>query len=323
MIRDRDSKREKITMNNIQDIFAYLDLQRNREELRRKDWTEKLYQAHPDIRDLENRKRKIILDRLKEVMESPLEKDTIISKSETEIGEIDRQLNELRDMYSVEPYRNKYICDKCNGTGYCNGALCTCVRAKAYKELFGARTASDIKTSYAHFDKHLFDEQDQLDESEATRLFLEDYASHYDKNDKKIIVFSGPPGLGKTYHMESLLKILSEKEEDICLISSYRLFDAFHKDRLGELEDLRIIYDSKILAIDDLGSEPMTQNVTREYLFDMLTYRMEKGTYTFFATNNDIKQLQDRYSGRVVSRMIGSDSIYLTFEGKDLRIRGF
>ena len=65
MIRDRDSKREKITMNNIQDIFAYLDLQRNREELRRKDWTEKLYQAHPDIRDLENRKRKIILDRLK------------------------------------------------------------------------------------------------------------------------------------------------------------------------------------------------------------------------------------------------------------------
>jgi DNA replication protein DnaC len=307
-------------MNSIQDVFAYLDLQKNREENRKKEWQEGLYARYPELEELESRKKKVIIERLKDIMDSPQDKEDILRKSEEELRLIDKRLQEVKETNGIGEYRNIYICSKCNGTGYCNGVLCSCVRTKAYKELFSAKLPVDLKSSYDAFDSHIFTDQEQLDEAEATKLFLQDYAARFPDNEKKMIVLSGAPGLGKSFHLEGLIHLLSEKEDDICLISAYRLFEAFHRNRLGDFDDIRIIYDARILAVDDLGSEPVTQNVTREYLFDMLTYRMEKGLYTFFVTNNDVRQLQERYSGRVVSRMIGEDSIYLTFEGKDLRL---
>ena len=76
-----------------------------------------------------------------------------------------------------------------------------------------------------------------------------------------------------------------------------------------------------MLAIDDLGSEPMTQNVTREYFFELLCRRQERGGYTFAVTNHSFEQLAERYTERVFSRLAGvSGSDVLRFTGQDLRM---
>ena len=66
----------------------------------------------------------------------------------------------------------------------------------------------------------------------------------------------------------------------------------------------------------------MTQNVTREYFFDLLCQRAQKGLYTFAVTNHSMEQLPERYTERVFSRLVSArDSHVLRFTGDDLRMR--
>ena len=309
-------------MNNLQDVFAYLDTLNNREELNRRNWEQELYLSYPELSELEKKKKDLMIRRLKDIMDSPLEKDRIVGESEQEINSINAKIADIKQKRGIPEYKEIFVCGKCHGTGYVGNELCSCVRRIAYKELFGAKTADDISYTYDDFDSSIFEDTDQMTASEYLKRNLMMFSSDYPNNRIKNIIFSGAPGLGKTYNMENLVKMLSEKEDDICFISSYRLFEVFHRDRLGDFDDLKLIYDAKIIAIDDLGSEPITQNVTKEYFFDFLNYRIDKGLYTFIATNNDIYQIQERYSGRVASRLKDDNTcIFIKMEGKDLRVR--
>ena len=126
-------------------------------------------------------------------------------------------------------------------------------------------------------------------------------ARPFPKTRKNSCCFMGRPGLGKSYLLACMCKKLYERERDICYLGSYALFEQFHKDRLGEGAMLEPVYDAKVLVIDDLGSEPLTQNVTREYFFDLLCARARAGLHTFMATNNTYEQLKERYTERVSS----------------------
>ena len=87
----------------------------------------------------------------------------------------------------------------------------------------------------------------------------------------------------------------------MCLIRAGELFGAFFRHRMGEEMPLSFLQDAQLLLIDDLGTEPMTQNVTTEYLFDLLNRRIEAGRHTAVATN--VEDLQARYGERISSRL--------------------
>ena len=73
----------------------------------------------------------------------------------------------------------------------------------------------------------------------------------------------------------------------MCLIRASALFDAFFRYLHGEEMPLHFLQETGLLMIDDLGTEPVTQNVTVEYLFDLLNRRIEAGRHTVIATNVD------------------------------------
>ena len=134
---------------------------------------------------------------------------------------------------------------------------------------------------------------------------------------KKQLLFMGKPGLGKSYLLACMCKQLRAKQRDICYLGAYALFELFHRDRLGEAALLEPVYEAKILVIDDLGSEPMTQNVTKEYFFDLLCARSRAGLHTFMATNHGTAQLKERYTERVSSRLLSKqNSLVIRFVGK-------
>ena len=77
-----------------------------------------------------------------------------------------------------------------------------------------------------------------------------------------------------------------------------------------------------LLLIDDLGSEPMVKNITREYLFTLINERIAAGKGTVIATNLSPDDLEEVYGERVRSRLTDQHrSIVLKFSGKDLRKR--
>jgi DNA replication protein len=75
-----------------------------------------------------------------------------------------------------------------------------------------------------------------------------------------------------------------------------------------------------VLLIDDLGSEPMLNNISKEYLYVLLNERMGRKLKTVIATNLTQPQIKDLYQERIMSRL--SDKAYwdrLVLQGKDLR----
>ena len=78
---------------------------------------------------------------------------------------------------------------------------------------------------------------------------------------------------------------------------------------------------AEVLVIDDLGTEPMLENITIEYLFTLLNERRANRLPTLVATNLTPRELQARYTERIFSRLMDrSETQVLLFFGEDVRL---
>ncbi len=90
----------------------------------------------------------------------------------------------------------------------------------------------------------------------------------------------------------------------------------FSRDQ-SELDDL---YETELLLIDDLGTEPLIENVTVEELFNLINERQNDGMCTVLSTNLNLSELKRRYTERVVSRLLDRQHCQaLHFLGRDIR----
>ena len=133
----------------------------------------------------------------------------------------------------------------------------------------------------------------------------------------------GESGLGKTYLLNCILNRLIARGFAPIKVTGYRLYEAMRGAHFGDAEK-RAEFDQLIgceaLFIDDLGSEPVVQNVTREYLFSLLNERLIQGRHTVIATNLKPDNLLSVYGERVFSRLIdGMNVTVITLGGRDLR----
>ena len=55
------------------------------------------------------------------------------------------------------------------------------------------------------------------------------------------------------------------------------------------------LLDAEVLMIDDLGSEPLMQNITVEQLFNLLNERQNRGLSTVISTNLEMPKFRERY----------------------------
>ena len=75
-----------------------------------------------------------------------------------------------------------------------------------------------------------------------------------------------------------------------------------------------------MLMVDDLGSEPLMQNITVEQLFHLINERQRRGLSTVISTNLTLKELRERYTERIASRLNDPKNCeIIILEGRDLR----
>ena len=305
------------------DLFARYDSLKNAEDARQQTWQQQIYREHPALERLENQKKALLVDQLKEIMQAPEQKEQIKQRVAQQLQELERQTADYLQRQKIQRPQPQVICPICQGSGYVQGKLCICMKEQAYIQVLGGHEIQALDGSFAQYNEEIFAGNEvQRGTTRRIKLFLQDYAKKFPQNEKRQLLLCGRAGLGKSYLLHALLKELRKKERDICCITAGRMFDYFHRHRLGEGYSVNLFYEATILAIDDLGSEPMTQNVTREYFFDLLCQRAQKGLYTFAVTNHSMEQLPERYTERVFSRLISArDSYVLRFAGDDLRMR--
>lgn len=217
-------------------------------------------------------------------------------------------------------------CADCLDTGYITHANGLRTRCKCLnRALTDARLAQNglhaaVDEHFGTYDVTIFpDEGEAPTQRERMRMLREyawEFAEQFPNTRKKTILLSGSAGLGKTFLMNCIARRVTERGFTAARVPSYRLVQDALKDRA--ISNLSIQAD--LLALDDLGTEPLYNNITVETLYTILNERMIGGKHTLISTNLSLKQLSERYTERIASRLFAAAQARIfTLTGRDVR----
>lgn len=273
-----------------------------------------------DFYSLEMRRRTLI----KDLAMAEFEGDSCIDL-QNEYNDTLKALNFRAEKLGLNPYNPLYNCNLCNDTGYSDNQLCKCVKNELFRML---KNMSGINNTLSHtFDKHnpeVFDGRRQ--ESSINKLYdyLKKYSEHFPNIKYVNLILSGGTGTGKTYALSALGNSILEKGYELLYLTAFDMHNAFLRYHTSNVQDKYIHFDSLITAdmliIDDLGTEPIFRNVTKEYLYLVLEERMLNKLPTSISTNLSPDDLLERYGERIFSRLNDKRiSRLINIDGDDIR----
>lgn len=245
--------------------------------------------------------------------------------------DLDGNLNNLKSLYeerlkelkitSIQPV---YHCRRCNDTGFINGEYCDCLVNEVNKIL---------RMDSGFFNLEEF-ENAKFDVFENKEFMIKLYEkmqkwcqSDFDKN---LVLLAGQTGVGKTHLMKCMANELIKRHKVVLLTSSFAMHQDFIKshstfDAEEKYNLLSKYIDSEVLFIDDLGTElrsPNTQNITINYLYQVLNERKINRRPTIITTNLNLADINEYYDERISSRIADkSTSICVYIKGEDLRLK--
>lgn len=240
----------------------------------------------------------------------------------------------LEHGFAEDELSMRYMCDNCQDTGVQGNRTCECYQRSLVMRAFEKSNLSQQlrNQSFKTFDLSLYSDQPDpqfgvVPRSNMQRIleicqnFIRDF-EHTDKN----LLFWGESGLGKTFLSTCIAKELIKKGFSVIYETTYQivsLLEDYKFKRSSDMDELKTqtdrLYDSDLLILDDLGAEFSTA-YTNAALFDILNSRLITNKKTIINTNLNLKELSERYSERVISRIFGSYQA-LQFIGEDLRLK--
>ncbi len=312
--------------------YADLRLKNERTEIARK---EEIRRTQPEIYELVAAREELVFGTLRAILEKK-EKDrggNLPEEMEKLSGQIREKLQEKG--YAPDYLAPVYRCPLCQDRGYAGEPvreMCACMK-KAYQAKLRERAglAEVGGESFETFDLNRFPEEklpgrnySQRDLMRMSKKICEDWANRYPESETRDLLLVGNSGLGKTFLLRCMARRLIERGTDVMLISAYRLLEICRKNYFGgEEADSGELLQTPVLMIDDLGSEPLMQNVTVEQLFYLLNERQSRGLATVVSTNLMMNDFRKRYTERIASRLLDSRGCrVITLEGKDIRTEG-
>ena len=260
-----------------------------------------------------------------------LAKDKDAGKKTTELAKVLKTIREEKVKFlkklkltpaDLEP---KYECDNCFDTGMFGGRVCHCFKKRRNAELVKACgiDASKLAT-FDKFDTKICSDETQAKELEKLKNVVQKWANAYPDVKKKNIVLSGKVGVGKTFITECLASHMINKDYSVCFLSAFDMNNmmlAYHTTFDASKESHLVpLLASDFLFIDDLGTEPLINNVTLNYLFLVLSERERFSRPVIVTTNLAPADILDRYGERIYSRLTSKKTCQ-TFHvsGSDLR----
>ncbi len=220
-----------------------------------------------------------------------------------------------------------YDCRLCSDTGYVNGKICSCVK-KSASEITAAEFSKDMPLNECRFDnfdlKFYSSSNDKNGNNPKRRMTAIyktclEYAMNFDPKTAGNLLFMGSAGLGKTHLSLAIVSAVIEKGYNPIYGSAENLSSAAEKEKFsnqnaGISED---ILNCDLLVIDDLGAEFSTP-FSKAFLCNTVNTRIMSKKPTVISTNLSMKEIEQRYTARLSSRLIGSFDARL-FLGKDIR----
>lgn len=223
----------------------------------------------------------------------------------------------------------KYTCDICKDTGYNKEFYCQCYR-KLIRDVARQELGINSPLKKCTFESFRVDKYPEVVDSvlgvnqrehmKNTYEYCKDYAENFTPDSEGLFMY-GKTGLGKTHLSLAIANEVINRGYDVYYGSIQTIMDKLEGEHFGRLprEDSikEDILTCDLLIIDDLGAEFATQFTNAE-LYNILNSRMLSSLPTIISTNLDMKDIADKYSQRVASRIMGTMT-GLYFCGKDIR----
>ncbi|MDR1600471.1 MAG: ATP-binding protein [Oscillospiraceae bacterium] len=289
----------------------------------------------PVIGELIARRAELFRQRVRAAFDSP-ERAMDISKELS--GEFTRIASELRERLIAaglpgDWLQPVYRCAACRDQGYVGEPIremCECMRQRVFQRLcrdeaLGIRADEN----FAAWDERVYDDsptdkmpQGQRAEMIKLRNICVEYAETFPNNEKPCMLFCGPSGVGKTFMLNCMAQRALERGFTPWKLTASRMMailrDAYFER--GDPERARLLRESPLLMIDDLGTEPMQENLTITQIFTLLNERNARRAHTIVSTNLLPTELLSRYTERLYSRLFDKRlTRVLSFRGADAR----
>ncbi len=261
----------------------------------------------------------IVLTRLENGSKERNEAEKELSKT-TNILEALLNTHGLK-LKNLEP---NYYCKVCGDTGYVGGKTCKCKTELINKlrERSLGENGNDVPALSTIFSP--FENDEQSEKYSTLKNKFMSLCESFPKNAPRFFAFVGKSGTGKTYFAKAIAKELSQRGFDTLTLSAFSLNNFFLKYHTSFDESLSESFaaacNSDVLLIDDLGTEPIFRNVTKEYLTNLLNERNNHGKLTIVTTNLSPDLVAERYDQRLASRLFDkTTSRTIPFDFDDLR----
>lgn len=269
------------------------------------------------------------------------DKEKAIEIMNAEIFELRKKVNQILSVngYKPDDLKPKFDCMICEDKGVIDtdhgNEFCKCYIQTAINRAFADSNLHRLKeenfstfdfgyysakANKAEFNSNVSPQENIKDIKQNALNFVQNFSLEGEKN----LLFTGSTGLGKTFLSNCIAKELLEKGYTVMYQTAPVLIDKiieykFAKDKTTEGFDFkREIQNVDLLIIDDLGIETASEYRYEEW-FNIINARINNNKKMIISTNLSLKDLNEKYEERIVSRIIGEFTIYRFF-GDDIRI---
>ncbi len=231
-------------------------------------------------------------------IKSKYEQENLALKYEVESLRSKLQLYLASNNIDARKLSPQYECKLCNDTGVAGGKICSCLLNELNKKISALCSSTTNFNSFANCKPEIMNEQDKK-----TSEKLQDWCAKYPNITKLNFCLFGGPGRGKTFMLECVANEMLARQKVVCFKTAFELNELARLYHIGKSFEFSDCLKADILIIDDLGTEPILKNVTKEYLYNLINSRQINNLPTFISTNLSPEQILERYDERIYSRL--------------------
>ena len=233
-----------------------------------------------------------------ELAKADLMEETL--KLKHEIDDLKIKINNYLALNNIEQSKltPQYDCLICNDTGVAGGRICKCLLNELNLQLSLRASSQTEFNSFDDVKKEIMDETDVK-----ACEWLKTWCARYPNITKSNINIIGGAGSGKTFMLECVANELIKKGVVVCYKTAFEINELARLYHIGKSYDFSDCLNAEVLIIDDLGTEPVLKNVTKEYLYNLINTRQINSKPTLLSTNLSLDNILDRYDDRIFSRL--------------------
>ena len=234
--------------------------------------------------------------------------------------------------YEPNYLEQQFHCKLCKDTGFISNEPCSCFKQGLITIAYEQSNLKNIldKENFNSFSLKYYsknpvgkDSRSPYDNMVKVKQICVDLIEKFD-TEKESLLLTGQTGVGKTFLCNCIAKELLDNGFTVLYFTAHQLFKLFEESRFHRedmLDDsknlLNMLFDADMLIIDDLGTESIS-TITISDLFNVINSRYLNQTSTLISTNLTYKQLTERYTDRIISRIFGQYTT-LKLYGDDFR----